>query len=219
MCGVNHRDYDQETIDLEDAMCQRILRAAENQPYQELADLGSVELYETDADLSTPDRTTTNSDPEAIVSHLAEQESAFSEDGLHTGSPVSPLESQPDTSIDVALELQEIPEPSTSGMAQGSCSHGTTPDEEEQVGSRVMYHESEADTSCVVDMEEDEEPGVSEPRRVTMDRDHGAVGENYEEDEDEDEEDAEEYAEGDIISLDSSTGSYSRMGDSKLSTV
>lgn len=103
------RDYDQEQIDLDDLICQSILHAVFNLPYSEGygADVNSVELYETDVDVSTPDRTTTNSDPEAIVSHLAEQESAFSED-THP-EIMTPTESLPPEEM-----VPEEEEPSTS---------------------------------------------------------------------------------------------------------
>ena len=144
-----------------------ILNAVVDLPYYDTsADVHSVELYETDADLSTPDRTTTNSDPEAIVSHLAEQESAFSE------AVVTPTDASVTFPDD---DDEEEVQPSTSGVE----------------GPRVMYHESEADTSCVVD-----------------------VGKRSDNDEEID-----EYSEGDIISLNSSTGEFSCVGDSRVGTV
>lgn len=73
-----------------------------------------------------------------------------------------------------------------------------------------MYHESEANTSCVVDIEDDDDDDnnlkSNNLRRKTTP-------------EEEEEEEADEYSEGDIISLNSSTGSFSCVGDSRLSTV
>ena len=56
------RENDQDSIDLEDVFCQRILSAAEMLPYSEVRD----PLYEGDGEVSTPDHTT-NSEPEASI--------------------------------------------------------------------------------------------------------------------------------------------------------
>lgn len=123
---------DGDPINLEDEVFQQIQRAAEGLQYIELRDLNAIDL---DGDTSTPDHTTANSgDPDVIQVHLAEQERAFSssEDNV-----VHLIVSSPEGG-DIGYHL---PEYDDAHMTVGPS--GDSP-------SRIVYHETTADTSCVV---------------------------------------------------------------------
>ena len=128
------RENDQDQIDLDDTVCQKIVCAAKDRPCSRLPySPYSMDLSEADGDVSTPDYTT-NSEPEAAVHHLAESERAFSEDA-ETPESVSPggasnTAPQPQTCVTVEPGVGDEP--------------------------RVLYRECEADTSCVVNVEEEE---------------------------------------------------------------
>lgn len=66
------RDNDQEPIDVEDALCQRILRAAEDTAYTD--NPPTPRLESSPEESSTQGRATTSPDSEVGVSHIAEQE-------------------------------------------------------------------------------------------------------------------------------------------------
>lgn len=77
MCEYVDRDIDGEPINLDDGICQQMLRVAESLSYVELCDgaasvigAGTSSQYDVDADTSTPDHTTSNSEPDVVqVSH------------------------------------------------------------------------------------------------------------------------------------------------------
>ena len=154
--------------------------------YMEVRDPTLMDLYDADPDLSTPDHTT-NSEPDALLSHLAEQERAFSEDNVndhgglrdggllstgvpggdsHSGRGIAPVA---DISIDIHSE-----------------------DGEYSLREAVVYREAAVDNSCVVnvgDGDGGEYSGGSQAGRKWAKR-------QQEENDEEEEEDDEEY-EGD----------------------
>ena len=172
------RDNDQELIDVDDAMCQNIMRTAEQLIYVEPPGGGSPDQYGTEA--STPDHGTT-SEPDVPLSHLAEQESsAFSDDNIRSMTPdslpgsdrmprqITPVslpgsDRMPRQITPVSLPGQITPVvPDTVAVETGAVM--APPDEDddedsdyEQVGSRVVYTENEADNSCILQIEEEEE--------------------------------------------------------------
>ena len=103
-----------------------------------LRDPNMVDLYETDPDLSTPDHTTTNSEPEVPLSHLAEQERAFSEDNVNDRTPDSRTSNSrmlaPVASI--SIDMTSI---------DGEC----------ELREAVVYREAAVDNSCVLHLRED----------------------------------------------------------------
>jgi len=146
-------------------MCQEIFRAAEHLIYVEPPPLSGTDTFDTET--STPDRGT-NSEPDVQLSHLAEQESsAFSDDNIRSMSADSMLEpailetSQADV---VTGEPEEAHLEETGGQNDSDS---------EQVGSRVMYHEDEANTSCILQMES--EDGEEEEEEVGDDGGAGDV--------------------------------------------
>ena len=124
---VCHRENDQEPIDLDDVTCQRILQASELLSYTETPGIDT----DTNGDLSTPDHLS-SSEAEVILSNLAEPEAAaFSEDDMCVSSPVE--------------EMQNDECYVGSDIRRASIHDNTR-------GLRVVYHETEADTSCVLEM-------------------------------------------------------------------
>lgn len=62
-------DVDGEPVNLDDHICQQILSAAEALQYVELGDgmmPAGTSSYDVDADTSTPDHMTSNSDPDVV---------------------------------------------------------------------------------------------------------------------------------------------------------
>ena len=169
--------------------CKWKLEAALSTPYVDTADASAAEVYEAgDVEVSTPG-TTTNSDQEVTVSHLAEAEHAFSEASMNMTTPdslQSPADEElpdfgntEDSSVDdldvsttetTALKAKDshadvdivivpaedvVVEPVAEG-ATGETSgqnKGNEELKEEQVGA-VVYMEPEADTSCVLHVDE-----------------------------------------------------------------
>lgn len=136
-------------------------------PYIDVRDPNMVDLYDVDPDLSTPDHTT-NSEPDALMCHLAEQERAFSEDNVHDHTPdsqggrvVAPTAA---ISIDIHSENGEY-----------------------NLREAIVYREAAVDNSCVVnvgDGDGGEYSGVRHHGDTTEDDDDDE-GEDYAEEEDE----------------------------------
>jgi hypothetical protein len=130
-------------------MCQNIFRTAEQLIYVEPPERSTYGMYETEA--STPDHGT-NSEPDVPLSHLAEQESsAFSDDNIHSMTPDSMPDAvglEPVVPDTVATENDAMVTMDTAAVEEESDS--------EQVGSRVMYSENEANTSCILQMEDED---------------------------------------------------------------
>ena len=68
-----NRDVDGEPVNLDDDVCQQILRTAESLNYVELFDgdasvigVGTSSQNDVDVDTSTPDHMTSNSDPDVV---------------------------------------------------------------------------------------------------------------------------------------------------------
>ncbi|KAK2155090.1 hypothetical protein LSH36_249g00040 [Paralvinella palmiformis] len=162
---IHNRENDQEPIDMDDPMCQEIFRAAEHLIYVEPPPLSGTDTFDTET--STPDRGT-NSEPDVQLSHLAEQESsAFSDDNIRSMSADSMLEPAilETSQADVVTGEPEEAHLEETGVQNDSDS--------EQVGSRVMYHEDEANTSCILQMES--EDGEEEEEEVGDDGGAGDV--------------------------------------------
>ena len=182
------RENDQDPIDLEDVFCKWKLEAALSTPYVDTADVSAAEVFETgEVEVSTPG-TTTNSDQEVTVSHIAEAEHAFSEASGNLTTPDS-LQSPADEELpdfgnteDSSVDDLDMPASETAALAKDGradvdivivpaedvviepitegASGGASDDnerkknpEEERVGS-VVYMEPEADTSCVLHVDE-----------------------------------------------------------------
>ena len=176
---------------MDDPMCQEIFRAAEQLIYVEPPPVSGTDTIDTET--STPDRGT-NSEPDVQLSHLAEQESsAFSDDNIRSMSTDSMLEP-------AILETSHT-DAAAGEMEEAVIGEPERPNDSdsEQVGSRLMYHEDEANTSCILQMEsedgeEDEEDGdngetgdvklklVAEAAQSSDDSDDEGdnYGENYE---------------------------------------
>ena len=149
------RENDQSPIALDSDLVERILYISTGLPYHDLRDPTMGEFYDLDPEVSTPDHTT-NSDGEIPTSsHLAEQEGAFSEDNFTIATPDSmpsspqnapELTSTPDLP-QVTIELQSSPyrQPSEVDV------------EVEEAAGAVVYSESEADNSCVLDVNGEDE--------------------------------------------------------------
>ncbi len=135
------RENDQYPLDLDHPFCARILKAAEGVPYVDFRDV--ADMYDADADVSTPDHTT-NSEPDIQNSHLAEQEGAFSEDNFNMSTP----DSLPHDGTMVAIEMQEA--------------EIFPYDNEEEREESLVYHEPEADNSCVLEVDQSEDTPNSE---------------------------------------------------------
>jgi hypothetical protein len=129
---IYNRENDSEQIDIEDIFCQRMLRASEGVPYADLREPSTVDMYDVDPEVSTPDHTT-NSDPDVQNSHLAEAEGAFSEDGFNMAATPDGISEMPV----IAIEMME----------------GPFDDHERLEESVVLYQEPEADNSCVLDVD------------------------------------------------------------------
>ena len=111
-----------------DVTCQRVLQACQGQTYTETQ---GADTDTTNGDLSTPDHMT-GSDAEVILSNLAEPEAtAFSEDDMCMPSPVEEMQN------DECYVGGDVRQVSNHDNARGV---------------RVLYHETEADTSCVLEM-------------------------------------------------------------------
>ena len=173
---------------MEDVFCKWKLEAALSTPYVDTADVSAAEVFEAgDVEVSTPG-TTTNSDQEVTVSHLAEAEHAFSEASGNLTTPdslQSPTDGElPDfgntedlsvddldmpasetaakdglASVDIVIVPAEdvVIEPIVEGATGGPSGDGerkkAKAGQEELVGS-VVYMEPEADTSCVLHVDE-----------------------------------------------------------------
>ncbi len=158
--------------------CQWKLHAAEATPYTDVVDMSASDAYiERDTEVSTPG-TTTNSDPEVTLSHLAEQEHGFSEGSVNIPSPDS---MQSPTEESKQLPGASLGEPSTSNADVYVLNKGQAKDreytsdfsdteedrpfptnlssvhsggEEEETEINIVYTEKETDTSCVLHIEE-----------------------------------------------------------------
>ncbi|KAK2178211.1 hypothetical protein NP493_553g00000 [Ridgeia piscesae] len=125
---IYNRENDQDPIDMDDVTCQRVLQACQGQTYTETQ---GADTDTTNGDLSTPDHMT-GSDAEVILSNLAEPEAtAFSEDDMCMPSPVEEMQN------DECYVGGDVRQVSNHDNARGV---------------RVLYHETEADTSCVLEM-------------------------------------------------------------------
>ena len=170
--------------------CKWKLKAALSTPYVDTADVSAAEVYEAgDVEVSTPG-TTTNSDQEVTVSHLAEAEHAFSEASMNMTTPdslQSPADEElpdfgndDDSSVDnldlpvtetTALKAKDghtdvdiviVPaedEPEEEGATAGTSTSGQNKkngegDQKEELVGSVVYMEPEADTSCVLHVDE-----------------------------------------------------------------
>ena len=193
LCLSDFRENDQDPIDLEDVFCKWKLEAALSTPYVDTTDVSAAEVYETgDVEVSTPG-TTTNSDQEVTVSHLAEAENAFSEASMNMTTPdslQSPADEElPDfgnaedssvddldvpvteetalkakdghTDVDIVIVPAEdvVIEPAEDGATAGASTSGQNnkngkEDEKEELVGSVVYMEPEADTSCVLHVDE-----------------------------------------------------------------
>jgi len=72
---IHNRDVDGDPVNLEDGVCQQIMRAAEALQYVELtegitAGVSAANSYDIDVDNSSPDHLTTNSDPDVVQGHI-----------------------------------------------------------------------------------------------------------------------------------------------------
>ncbi|CAL1542802.1 unnamed protein product [Lymnaea stagnalis] len=128
--AIYNRENDTEPIDLNDSSCQRIVRATKEIPYIDLTELGSMEPSNTEP--STPDNATTES--VTVTSHLAIQERSFSDDAVSKHCP----------SFSAQAHTPQSEESST-----------PFPDSEER-DAKTVYYEVEKDTSCVVNVRDDE---------------------------------------------------------------
>ena len=182
------RENDQDPIDLDDVFCKWKLQAALSTPYVDTTDVSAAEVYEAgDVEVSTPG-TTTNSDQEVTVSHLAEAEHAFSEASMNMTTPdslQSPADELPDfenddssvdnldapvteatalkakdghTDVDIVIVPAED-EPVEEGATAGTSTSGQSKkieeeDQKEELVGSVVYMEPEADTSCVLQIDE-----------------------------------------------------------------
>ena len=173
-----YRENDGDQIDVEDVYCKRVLKSAQEATYIDIHELNSTDLY--DGEPSTPDHTT-NSDAEVGLSHLAESERAFSEDNVHLPSPDSMIavhvrhrDSVSESGVPAVSSVEEALAdlnnmaaslPPAPPVASSAVIEIVLNDEDGEEGA-VVYQETEADTSCVLDVEEDgeEEPEEGEGR-------------------------------------------------------
>ena len=157
MLIVFFRENDQDPLDLEDIVCQRIMRAAEGTPFISLSDPNTPEFSEVEG-ISTPDYTT-NSEPDATTPQLAEPKRAFSEEPVATSS----------TQHVTAMPAHSgLPGPSKKSQWAAKDSEVKLKSQTEGVAiklerirgggePRVMYHEREADTSCVLSIGDEDD--------------------------------------------------------------
>lgn len=143
------RDVDGEPISLDEIVSRQILLAAESLQYVELRNTN--DLYDADGDTSTPDHTTTNSDPDVVQVHLAEQEQTSLTDNNFGGAQDTPFGQGP--SRDVTM----------TEMA-------TIGDGLDQVEPKVVYLETQADNSCVASSEDETGEHLIEVRVDGVDR-------------------------------------------------
>jgi len=200
---IHNREHDQEPLELDDYGCSRVLKAAKAVAYAVGYEVALTDIvYETDGDVSTPDHTT-NSEPEVVHSHLAEQERAFSDDNVTASTPESIPDSitGPTVTVDISAEDETL-------RASGSVDSDTgcvEDDLESEAEAAVVYTESEADTSCVVDLEEGEEEcvdgvvpsGQTVVKVDTLEPASPVPDARTEGDDDDDEEDIEDYEDQD----------------------
>ena len=158
---------------MESPFCQRLLRAAEALPYLDPRDPAMVDFYEGEFDLSTTPDHTTNSEPECPhSSHLAEAEGAFSEDNCIPGTPESMPEvmialSEHSTYMPPRVEfvperVEYVPEMVPERAEYVPEREGSSPDME----AAIVYHESEADNSCVLEVHSDSDSPTPTPSQV-----------------------------------------------------
>lgn len=146
---IHNRDVDGEPISLDEIVSRQILLAAESLQYVELRNTN--DLYDADGDTSTPDHTTTNSDPDVVQVHLAEQEQTSLTDNNFGGAQDTPFGQGP--SRDVTM----------TEMA-------TIGDGLDQVEPKVVYLETQADNSCVASSEDETGEHLIEVRVDGVDR-------------------------------------------------
>lgn len=125
--SVDFREHEHSPNNLEDAYCQRILRATKDTPYVDLGESMTEEEMELEA--STPENGA-EEDPNFL--HIAQQERTFSEEDMARLTDVNVKE------VRVTIYSPE-------GEGEG---RPPIPYVDEGAG-RVMYKEPEGDNTCV----------------------------------------------------------------------
>lgn len=135
---IHNRDVDRDPINLDELVCRQIVQAAENLEFVDVNGPSGFDPYDPDGDASTPDHTTSNSDPDVVQVHLAEQEQisetnfGMSFEGLgHPGGMPSREPTAPESNDD-------------DDYGDGH-----------QVEPKVVYLETPTDNSCVTNSEDE----------------------------------------------------------------
>lgn len=127
------RDVDRDPINLDELICRQIVQAAENLEFVDTNGPTGFDPYDADGDASTPDHTTSNSDPDVVQVHLAEQEQIS------------------ETNFGMSFEGLGPAIPSHEPTALESSDY----DGGHQMEPKVVYLETPTDNSCVTNSEDE----------------------------------------------------------------
>lgn len=123
---------------MDELVCRQIVQAAENLEFVDVNSPSGYDPYDPDGDASTPDHTTSNSDPDVVQVHLAEQEQisetnfGMSFEGPGPGGILSREPTAPESNDD-------------------DDDYGDS----HQVEPKVVYLETPTDNSCITNSEDE----------------------------------------------------------------